>query len=384
MITRDEIIKRAQEIHGDRYDYSATTDIQNGSEKIKYRCKIHNIFHTQTLYNHLQGKGCPECAKLERKKGRLLTKEEFIKKSKKRHNDLEKYDFNKTDFSYRDEKGNIILFCREHGEFSIRPNHFFEGIGCQKCAGRKKDDEVVVNKLKVLHPKLDFSETKYSERDKEGRLKVVCQEHGTKYISYWNLINGEGCYECSLQKAGEKRRLTNEEIIKRAKDMYGENTYIYNNLDTNKRGKNNTVIITCPKHGDFSVNLYNFIYGKSSCPKCHLHKMELKLSLFLERNNIKYERQKTFDWLKYKENMYLDFYLPDYKIAIECQGIQHFLPIEKWGGDDALKVIKERDLKKKTLCESHNVKMLYFMENKFKQNKDDFSSLKEILKYIIK
>lgn len=40
--------------------------------------------------------------------------------------------------------------------------------------------------------------------------------------------------------------------------------------------------------------------------------------------NIKYERYKKFSWLK-KQN--LDFYLPDYNIAIECQGIQHFEPL---------------------------------------------------------
>lgn len=27
-----------------------------------------------------------------------------------------------------------------------------------------------------------------------------------------------------------------------------------------------------------------------------------------------------------------DFYLPDYNICIEYDGIQHFKPIEKWGG----------------------------------------------------
>ena len=71
-----------------------------------------------------------------------------------------------------------------------------------------------------------------------------------------------------------------------------------------------------------------------------------------------FEQQKTFEWLKYKRNMFLDFYLPDYNIAIECQGRQHF-DVESFKGE-SYENIKERDTKKLELCNENGVKLLYY------------------------
>ena len=62
--------------------------------------------------------------------------------------------------------------------------------------------------------------------------------------------------------------------------------------------------------------------------------------------------------------MTLDFYLPDYDISVECQGRQHFVPVDKFGGEDGFKDTKVRDTQKKTLCEEHGIKLLYFTELK--------------------
>lgn len=67
------------------------------------------------------------------------------------------------------------------------------------------------------------------------------------------------------------------------------------------------------------------------CPFCNESKLEEEMKLFLNKNGIKFERQKTFDWLKNIKSLKLDFYLPDYNTAIECQGIQHFEAREIWG-----------------------------------------------------
>lgn len=66
--------------------------------------------------------------------------------------------------------------------------------------------------------------------------------------------------------------------------------------------------------------------------------------------------------------MKLDFYLPEYNIAIECQGIQHYKPIDfaRKGKEWAEKLFfdnKKRDLLKKELCDKNKVKLLYFKYN---------------------
>lgn len=58
--------------------------------------------------------------------------------------------------------------------------------------------------------------------------------------------------------------------------------------------------------------------------------------------------------------MFLDFFLPDYSVAIECQGGQHFFPTRLFGGEDFYKLTLERDEAKRRLCEAHGIRILYF------------------------
>ncbi len=56
----------------------------------------------------------------------------------------------------------------------------------------------------------------------------------------------------------------------------------------------------------------------------------------------------------------LDIYIPDHSIGIEYQGIQHFEPIEHWGGREGLFRLQERDRIKAKLCAENNVQLIYF------------------------
>ena len=61
------------------------------------------------------------------------------------------------------------------------------------------------------------------------------------------------------------------------------------------------------------------------------------------------------DWL---EGLELDLYLPGLKMAFEYQGIQHFEPIEHWGGITQLKKQQEHDKKKKEICKERGVLLI--------------------------
>ena len=54
----------------------------------------------------------------------------------------------------------------------------------------------------------------------------------------------------------------------------------------------------------------------------------------------------------------LDLYIPSLKTAIEYQGIQHYYPVEFFGGDEALELRKELDRQKKQLCEENGVRLI--------------------------
>ena len=56
----------------------------------------------------------------------------------------------------------------------------------------------------------------------------------------------------------------------------------------------------------------------------------------------------------------LDVYIPSLKLGFEYQGIQHFEPVDRFGGAEGFKSIQERDQRKKKLCEENGVQVIYW------------------------
>ena len=117
------------------------------------------------------------------------------------------------------------------------------------------------------------------------------------------------------------------------------------------------VIITCKEHGDFEQSPAHHLRGQS-CPICNLSKGENKIKQLLDKMNIVYNRQHTFDKCVYKRKLQFDFYLPDYNICIEYDGIQHFKPIEFFGGIKSFEECKEKDKIKFDHCIKNNISLL--------------------------
>ncbi len=81
---------------------------------------------------------------------------------------------------------------------------------------------------------------------------------------------------------------------------------------------------------------------------------------------------------EFLEFLELDVYIPELKLGFEYQGIQHFESIEHWGGESALKEVRVRDARKKSLCEKNGIRLIYcfyyedltktLIKNKIKEN----------------
>ena len=102
----EEFIKKAKEVHGDKYDYSKV-EYKKAIEKICIICPEHGEFW-QIPTNHLKGCGCPSCGG-----NKKYTLEIFIKKAREVHGD--KYDYSKVDYKKASEK--VCIICPKHGEF---------------------------------------------------------------------------------------------------------------------------------------------------------------------------------------------------------------------------------------------------------------------------
>ena len=134
--TTEDFIKKAKEIHGDRYDYSRVNYI-NQKEKVCIICPEHGEFW-QNPFSHYNGCGCPVCAKGRKRPSK--TTEQFIKEANLIHNNY--YDYSKT--KYINASTLVNITCPEHGDFWQKPINHLSGCGCQKCANLKShyEDEV--------------------------------------------------------------------------------------------------------------------------------------------------------------------------------------------------------------------------------------------------
>jgi hypothetical protein len=99
--------------------------------------------------------------------------------------------------------------------------------------------------------------------------------------------------------------------------------------------------------------------------------METQITQCLKKYSIEFISHHTFDWLRNPNTghpLILDFYLPDYNIAIECQGKQHFEPVSCFGGENEFKNIQQRDEIKYKLCRENKVDMVYIVDEKLIEN----------------
>ena len=339
--TTDEFIERARKIHINKYDYSKVEYI-NSKTKVCIICPEHGEFW-QTPDKHLYGQGCPICGNDKQKSNT----EEFIRKANKIHSN--KYDYSKV--NYVNSHTKVCIICPEHGEFWQKPNGHLNGQGCPSCNKITSDD--FIQKATLIHNgKYDYSKVDY--KTAKTKVCIICPEHGEFWQAPDKHLSGCGC-----QKCGGTKKLSIDEFISKANEIHN-NKYDYSKV---KYINNQTkVCIICPEHGEFWQTPGSHLSGKG-CPHCLSSKIEDIIETKLNEINVNFEKQKTFDWLKSKRNMRLDFYLPEYNIAIECQGKQHFDNIEYFGGNDGLKYRKYNDMIKLKLCKEHNVNLLYFNYN---------------------
>ena len=289
-----------------------------------------------------------------------LTKEIFIERAKQIHGN--KYDYSEVE--YIDANTKVKIICPIHGEFLQTPSrHTNMKQGCPKCSHQSypNTSEIFIEKARSIYgDKYTYDKVNY--KNNKTPITITCPVHGDFNIRPDNFLHNHGCPKCGIHQRPQCRPWTTEEFIKRSQELYGDK-FTYEKVDY--KHCESKVIITCKKHGDFLITPDNFLRGHN-CPHCATSLLEMKVKQILDDHKIKYIQQKTFDWLKYNGLLKIDFYLPDFNIAIECQGLQHFKPVDWFGGIETFEETKKRDQLKKELCESNGIKILYYSNSKSK------------------
>jgi hypothetical protein len=248
-ITTEEFVKRAKEIHGDKYDYSLT-EYDGNKVKVKIICPLHGVFEKQPNKHLSQKQGCPHCS------DRKITTETFINRANEIHGS--KYDYSKS--KYVDNHTKIKIICPEHGVFEkTYTNHITNKQGCPYCSNMSLakantlSKETVISRFKEIHgDKYDYSMVNY--RGMNTKVKILSKEHGVFEQTPQNHLRGYG------HKKDSNKIFDYDSFVQKAKS-YHSDKYDYSEFEYT--GMFNKSILICKKHNhNFEVTPNNHIHSK--------------------------------------------------------------------------------------------------------------------------
>lgn len=264
---------------------------------------------------------------------------------------------------YKGDKTPILVRCKKHNyEFTAKPNTLKHGSGCKYCGQeksaekRRKSINQVIEDFNQIHSnKYEYPHLENEYTNNKSEITILYPNHGEFKQKAIKHLQGEGCKLCSHQSFPH----TNETYIKRANEIHN-NRYKY--TKTKYVNRFTDIIITCPIHGDFQQNPKDHLSG-CGCQKCRESTLEKTIRGVLEANSVHYIYEYKSHTLSNKS---VDFFLKKYNVAIECQGEQHFIPIDYFGGENKFTQYIERDISKYKELLSNNDKVIYVYHKEFK------------------
>lgn len=219
--TKEQFIKQAVEIHGDRFDYSEV-EYTNNSTKVVIICKQHGKFQ-QKPSNHLCGKiGCQECTRKDHADQLKMPNDVFISKASELHPNL---DFSQTE--YVNAHKPIKVVCKFHGYLTKNPWNLLMGHGCRQCSYHKlaesksKDQSFYIPLFTEVHEdRYDYSVTEF--RNSKEKFSVICHEHGIFTTTAANHLKGKGCPKCAIGVTGFQSTKSGTFYILKVTDEVGK------------------------------------------------------------------------------------------------------------------------------------------------------------------
>lgn len=272
---------------------------------------------------------------------------------------------------YKNTKTKILMrhnseVCNNH-EYLVQPSSFLTGNRCPKCNNKRKGKKPKTTEQfkKELYDKVGDEYTLIGEYN--GAMTKLNLKHTCGKI--WKVTpnaffsKGNRCFYCRMREHNKNQRKTHEKFVEEVKERY-EDRY---NILSEYTFSNDKILVEHICGTKWYVKARHLL-SNEVCPHCKKSIGERHVEDYLKNNNIKYETQKTFDGLVYKRNLSYDFYLPEYNILIEYQGLQHYRPIENFNGEEGFRQQKEKDKLKYEYAIKNGFKLIEVDYNKKRYN----------------
>lgn len=323
-----EFLEKARNKHGYKYEYLNLDEKVISTDIIQIY--LDGKVYEQKVSKHLMGR-CPE------KNIPIKTTEEFIKEAQKIWGG--KYDYSLVEYKGSLKKVQIIY---DGIIFEQTPSAHLQGF----CIERNLTVESFIKKsIKIYGHRYNYSKIKVIETKVSIGLDGIFYEQ-----SPYNHLNGYRPENIRMSiKRTTKDFIEESNIIHYFKYSYEKTKYVKN------REK---VIITCPNHGDFTITPLLHLQGQG-CQYCNESIGEKKITKFLKRNKINFERQKRFhDCRSDSIELPFNFYIPSLRTCIEFNGVQHYQPIDILGGVKSFENLKENNKIKEEYCEENFINLI--------------------------
>lgn len=208
---------------------------------------------------------------IENKKYLENQKEKFVIKVKQIYDNKYEYNFE----TFKGMMSNIEAICPIHGKFYVNCHDHCRSSEhnrkeCPECMKIKKQEineqkriekeKIFLDKAKEKYPQFDYSKVNYIKETE--KVKIICKEHGSFYVSPYNFLLGHTCKLCNQRNW----TYSINEFKEKANNIHNYK-YDYSLINKIKSIKDKHQII-CPIHGIFKQRLFNHLQGQG-CPKCN-------------------------------------------------------------------------------------------------------------------
>lgn len=285
------------------------------------------------------------------------THEEYVEELKNVNPDIEVIDI------YVDANTPILHRCKIHDvEWYIRPNDTLHGKSCKLCKGdkiknkKRMSNDEYTKRLSIANPNVEIIEQYINANTP---VMHRCNIHNIEWaIRPADALKGNGCKKCHLERFSDSKSKTHEKYVRELElqNINVEVVGIYTKAKT-------PIAHKCKVCGNQWDTIPDNILQGSGCPICNISHGEKEILSYLSKRDVKFIPQHTFNDCKNKKLLPFDFYLPEYNLCIEYDGIQHYEPVKYFGGIDKLQKYQYNDSIKNCYCSSHKIDLLRIKYN---------------------
>ena len=181
-------------------------------------------------------------------------------------------------------------------------------------------NEEFIKRCKEVHSDVNYDYSRVNYINQRSTIIIGCPVHGWVTVTAGNFLRGAGCQQCGRKSSGDKRKLSTEDFIEKAREIHGD-FYDYSKVEY--VDSNTPVTIICPIHGEFEQAPIVHLSGHG-CTRCSRKSNgEERINVLLTRFNIEFKTQYRINNesdISTNRIFYVDFYLKEHNLVIEFNG----------------------------------------------------------------